>query len=189
MVAHLNIWVGTACRSIGEEPGYAGLKSAVQPRLRTGLLNGDIVPGLILHECSQSRMRLVGAHASYHLAILKGVVLLCHITPMGSETLSGTIPITNNQLHSHLTAQFIEILLNSILREPVADSKHSYGIGLSPKCSYVEHREQDEYYSLHIIRNYKKQETEHRARQVMSLCPARCLSCHRLAGLSLLLLA
>ena len=53
MVSHLNIWVGTECRSIGEELGYAGLKSAVQPRLRTGLLNGDIVPGLILHECSQ----------------------------------------------------------------------------------------------------------------------------------------
>lgn len=27
--------------------------------------------------------------------------------------------------------------------------------------------------------------TEHRARQVMSLCPARCLGCHRLTGLSL----
>ena len=96
------IGIGLQALSILYKMGKVRLESAGQTRLLTHLLEGDILPGLVLYDVGKSRPRLVGATTALHLAILEGVVDLRHVHPMRMKALSATIGVADNHLYACL---------------------------------------------------------------------------------------
>ena len=149
--AQLDVWVGAESGGILEKLAHAWFIGTIQTRLRTGLLHGDVVPWLVLHKGTERRVPPVGAHAAYHLAVLKSVVLLGHIAPVGGKALPSTIAVTDNHLYTHLASQFIEVLFNGILREAVANGQHADGVALRTYQQHAKPRQNYQTNSSHHI--------------------------------------
>ena len=89
--------------SILYKVGKVWLESAGQTRLLTHLLEGDILPWLVLYDVGKSRPRFIATTAILHLTVLEGIVGLRYVHPMRMKTLSATIGIADNHLNACLT--------------------------------------------------------------------------------------
>ena len=86
--------------------GQIRLEGRGETRLLTHLLEGNVVPRLVCNDVGKRRARRIGAFAVLHLAVFEGIVGLRDVNPVRLESLTTTIGIADNHLHTSLLCQF-----------------------------------------------------------------------------------
>ena len=91
----------------------------------THLLKTDIIPFIIFQSCFQCSIRLSSLAPVLNFAITIFCLITISIGPMSFQRTSSDIHITDNSFNAFRFQQFIQILLDCILRKTVANCQNT----------------------------------------------------------------